>query len=78
LLDLLGAGLHLAFKLHRGLEEIEEGNRRAVHGGEAVPEAFPLHAVIADVLPDDRAVFLFDSDRRSASNGRFSCGLLSG
>jgi hypothetical protein len=35
-------------------------------------------SVVADILPDNGAVFLFDPDQRSASNCRFSYGLSTG
>jgi hypothetical protein len=31
-----------------------------VNGGKAVPEGLPFKTVVADVLPDDGAVFLFN------------------
>jgi hypothetical protein len=76
--NVFGTCLHLAFKLHGGHKEVEEGDQVAIDGGEAGLEGIPLKAVVTDILPDNGAVFLFDSDQRSANSYRFSCGLGSG
>jgi hypothetical protein len=51
---------YLAFKFHGGYEEIEKGRQEAVDLGKAGLEGCPLKTVIADVLTDNGAVFLFD------------------
>jgi hypothetical protein len=58
--DLFGTGLYFAFKLHGGHEEVEEWYQRAINPGKAGLEGGPFHAVIADILADNGAVFLFD------------------
>jgi hypothetical protein len=73
-----GTNFYLAFKFHGGHEEIEKGDQREIDLGKMGLEGCPLKTVIADVLANNGAVFLFDSDRRSANNCRFSGGLLSG
>jgi hypothetical protein len=56
----LGTGFYFAFKLRGGHEKIEWRDKAAVYGGKALPQDISFKAVVADILMDEGAVFLFD------------------
>jgi hypothetical protein len=57
---LLGTNFYLAFKFHGGHEEIEKGDQREIDLGKTGLERCPRKPIIADVLADYGAVFLFN------------------
>jgi hypothetical protein len=58
--DFFETRFYLAFKFHGRHEEIEKGDQGEIGLGKEGLEGCPLKTVIADVLADDGAVFLFN------------------
>jgi hypothetical protein len=67
-LHFLGPYSGFAFEFLGGHEEVEQGNQWSVHGRKEGLFLKTLKPVIADVFADDRSVFLFNSNQRSASS----------
>jgi hypothetical protein len=65
--------LVLLLSFWEGMKKFRRGDQRLADGGQEDLFLKAFEPVIANVFTDDGAVFLFDSDRRSASRCCSSC-----